>query len=527
MSDPHLTAHRLTAGAERVLRAVLQEAENPRSLSLRLLEQLLQDEGNATELLRAARVVLMSGSSPLASSPPLDTPREWQQQLIRRADHFAVLSNADGPTGSEHLLLAIMDLDPAAAQLLLPFGLTCESILKQITIPEPVFSGPSQLLVQITPAGPGAVEGVALFRILDASANRAREGLRVVEDYVRFRLDDAILSRELKTIRHLLTSTLNHLGQAGWASSRDTLHDVGTLGTLASERQRGTLTDVLRANLKRVEEALRTLEEYSKLLDSQLSLQLSECRYRMYTVEKMLEATLQRRQRLQSCQLYLLVTASECRYGPEQTIRHSLEKGVDVIQIREKGMSDRQLVNYTRQVRDWMAGSDALLIMNDRPDLAAAAGADGVHLGQDDLSVQAARQILGPSSLIGVSTHSSEQVQQAIFEGADYLGAGPVFPSQTKNFSAFPGLELIRQIANQTCIPWFAIGGIQAENLSEVLEAGACRIAVSSAICRAPHPRGVTESLKEQLLRVLPEAEGSPPAPGEQPDSREQFPQDQ
>lgn len=495
MSELHLTA-----GAERALEFLRQQPVSSAELLFEhLLGYLLQDEGRAAEILQEAGVVWPAQSDQSAEAVPVSFP-EWKRGVIRRADQFVVLSNSSGPTGTEHLLLATIEMAPSVAERLGAFEVTAASVLKQITVPDPELSGPDQALVQITPANTGTVEEAGLFRILDASANRAREGLRVVEDYVRFHLDDALLSRELKSIRHLLTETLTHLGQQGWVSSRDTLHDVGTLGTLASERQRGNLSDVLRANLKRVEEALRTLEEYSKLLDSQLSLQISACRYRMYTVEKALETALQSRQRLLDCHLYLLVTAADCRYGAEETIRHSVEKGVDIIQLREKSMPDSEFVNHARQVRKWTAEAGTLLIINDRPDLAVAAGADGVHLGQDDLDVASARKILGRHALIGVSTHSPEQARKAVFDGADYLGVGPVFPSATKEFTEFPGLDYVQYVAENIGIPWYAIGGINVENVSDILRVGGERIAVSSVICRAPHPRGVTETLKAKLL---------------------------
>ncbi|WP_437226472.1 thiamine phosphate synthase [Planctomicrobium sp. SH661] len=491
----------LTPGAERTLNSLqVQVREGQSSWFHLLVLNLLEGEGRATEILRGAGVILPAPVGEQAAADPSDYS-EWQRVLIRRADHFARETNTSGPAGSEHLLLAAMELDQQILDVLTPFGLTLQSVLDLVTVDEPELGVPEHAIVQIRPANQGTVEEAGLYRILDASANRAREGLRVVEDYVRFRLNDAQISGELKSIRHLLTGTLKHLGQASWAASRDTLHDVGTLGTLASERLRGSLADVLRANLKRVEEALRSLEEYSKLLDSALSLKISECRYRMYTVEKALEVALQTRHRLEHCQLYLLVTADQCRYGAEQTIRHSVEKGVDVIQLREKGMSDRDLLRYAEQVRGWIDGAETLLIMNDRPDIAAAVGADGVHLGQDDLSVQAARQVMGGIGLIGVSTHTPEQARQAVFDGADYLGVGPVFPSVTKEFTEFAGLKFVQHVAESTCVPWFAIGGIQVDNLAEVQLAGATRVAVSSAICRAPHPRGVVSELKEKLGR--------------------------
>lgn len=491
----------LTAGAQRALAALRDSSQHSsRELFRTLVGFLLESEGNATELLREARVELW----PIHRSPDdLDESfqyLEWQRELVRNAQRIALQTNAQGLAGSEHLLLAAVEMDRETAQELERFGLTHDVILNRITLPDPDLSvsGAGQL-IQIRPAEPGNLDQAGLYRILDASANRAREGLRVIEDYVRFRRDNGIISRELKEVRHHLTKALNDLNQHRWVAARDSVRDVGALGKLASERHRGSLEDVVRANLKRVEESLRSLEEYTKLLDQELSLTISRCRYRMYTVEKSLEALFQGRQRLEQATLYLLVTASQCRYGAEATIRHAIEKGIDVIQIREKEKEGGDLLGYAEQVREWTAASGTLLIVNDRVDIAAAVGADGVHLGQDDLSVAAARKILGGSGLIGVSTHNLQQARQALFDGADYLGVGPVFPSKTKEFTDFAGLDYVRQAADNISIPWFAIGGIQAENLKEVLAAGARRIAVSSTICRAPDPRGVTETLKEIL----------------------------
>lgn len=491
----------LTAGAQRALSALQASSQcSSRELFRTLVGFLLESEGNATEMLREARVELW----PIQGSCQQDSGSfvylEWQRELVRNAQRIALLTNAQGFAGSEHLLLAAVELDQETAQELERFGLTHDVILERITVPEPELpvSG-SEPMIQIRPAEPGNLAQAGLFRILDASANRAREGLRVVEDYVRFRHDHGIISGELKEIRHELTKALNYLNQHRWAASRDSINDVGALGKLASERHRGSMEDVVRANLKRVEESLRSLEEYSKLIDQELSLAISRCRYRMYTVEKSLEALIEGRHRLEEAELYLLVTASQCRYGAEETIRHAIEKGVDVIQIREKDREGGDLLRYAEKVREWTAASGTLFIVNDRVDIAAAVGADGVHLGQDDLSVAAARKILGGSGLIGVSTHSLEQARQALFDGADYLGVGPVFPSRTKQFTDFAGLDYVRQAADNISIPWFAIGGITAENLNEVVAAGARRVAVSSTICQAPDPRGVTETLKGML----------------------------
>jgi thiamine-phosphate pyrophosphorylase len=133
--------------------------------------------------------------------------------------------------------------------------------------------------------------------------------------------------------------------------------------------------------------------------------------------------------------------------------------------------------------------------MNDRPDLAVLAGADGVHLGQDDLSVKDARSIVGPDRLVGVSTHCIEQARQAVLDGASYIGVGPTFASKTKAFTEFPGVALLRTVAAEIRLPAFAIGGIAESNVHEVLSAGFRRIAVGSAVADAPDPAAAARRL--------------------------------
>lgn len=201
--------------------------------------------------------------------------------------------------------------------------------------------------------------------------------------------------------------------------------------------------------------------------------------------------------------LYLLVTEDLCRCGKmgALVIRGALQGGVRIIQIREKRMSDRKLVEHARRVREWTGASSGgpLLIMNDRPDLAVIVEADGVHVGQEELSVADARKIVGPKMFVGVSTHSLVQAEQALREGADLIGVGPVFPSKTKEFSEFVGLDLVRQVNERMTLPAYAIGGIDATNLASVLAAGACRVAVSSAICGAEDPEQATAELLGML----------------------------
>jgi thiamine-phosphate pyrophosphorylase len=172
-----------------------------------------------------------------------------------------------------------------------------------------------------------------------------------------------------------------------------------------------------------------------------------------------------------------------------------------MIQLREKQLDDRELLSRARLTRELTRAGSAIFIMNDRPDLAVLSGADGVHLGQDDVSVKDARRILGPGGLVGVSAHSLEQSRQAVVDGANYLGVGPTFPSGTKSFSEFTGTELLRTMSAEIRLPAFAIGGITAENLPQVLAAGLTRVAVQGAVASGSDPAAAAAALLKALVR--------------------------
>ncbi len=246
----------------------------------------------------------------------------------------------------------------------------------------------------------------------------------------------------------------------------------------------------MEAKTKRLQEALRALEEYGKIHHPNLGRAFETLRYRVYTLEKATVATHSARQRLENVRLYLLATGSLCTASLEWTIREAVAGGVDAVQLREKRLSDRELLQRAREVRQWTKDCGAIFIMNDRPDIARLADADGVHLGQDELTVKDARRILGPDAIIGVSTHTIEQAQRAVLDGATYLGVGPTFPSATKAFEKHAGLEFVHHVAAEIALPAFAIGGINASNIDQVVQAGLRRVAVSNAICQAEDPRG-------------------------------------
>lgn len=338
-----------------------------------------------------------------------------------------------------------------------------------------------------------------ILRLLDASANRGREALRVVEDYARFVLDDAHLTGCLKVLRHDLTAALACLPMVDRLAMRDTRSDVGTRLTTAAERTRRDPEDVLAANFTRLQESLRSLEEFSKIDYPSTSAVLERLRYESYSLQKALSATQQAVRRLSDARLYVLIDGGSSGEAFERLVASLVEAEVDLLQLRDKRLDDRQLLDRARRLHRITRTSKTRFIVNDRPDLAVLSEADGVHVGQEELTVHDARRLVGPRRLVGVSTHSIEQARQAVLDGADYLGVGPVFPSQTKHFDDFPGMELARQVAAEIRLPAFAIGGIDETNIDEVLTTGISRVAVGGAVVNAGSPAAAARA----LLRVL------------------------
>jgi thiamine-phosphate pyrophosphorylase len=391
------------------------------------------------------------------------------------------------------LLIALLRADDELLGRLEVMGLRLDR-LEAAVLPQP---GPPIPVQGEQPADPTARLDAA--RLLDACANRAREGLRVVEDYCRFVLDDACLTGELKRLRHDLTAALAGLPATDLLEARETQRDVGAAVSTEAEGRRDSLADVARASWKRLQEALRSLEEYGKTLGPDLGKALEQLRYRTYTLERAAGIGEMARERLAAVRLCVLLTGRRCAGLVERTARGAAAGGAGMIQLREKGFSDRELVERAREVRRWTREAGVLFIVNDRPDIARIVEADGVHLGQDDLPVKEARRVLGPGALIGVSTHTIEQARQAVLDGASYIGVGPTFPSGTKQFRELAGLDFVRAVAAETTLPAFAIGGVNLDTVGDAVVAGARRAAVSEAVCKAADPRATAAALVQAL----------------------------
>lgn len=357
-----------------------------------------------------------------------------------------------------------------------------------------------------------------LLRILDANYNRAREALRVMEDVARFALDDAPLCTELKEIRHALRGALDGAGLAGadLLAARDTPRDVGTLITTKSEQRRAGLMDVVNAAGARLTEALRALEECLKVDHEQrhetsghraraAAALVESLRYRAYEAGRRLGLALGGG-RAPQWRLCVLITESLCRGAWEEAVRAVIDGGVDCVQLREKELSDRELLRRARRVveivREGATDRSRAVIINNRPEIALLAGADGVHLGQRDMSVAEARRVAGFRLLIGVSTENLDQARAAVRDGADYCGVGPMFPTTTKDKPRIAGPEYLAQyLADRVVsrVPHLAIGGITPDNVGVLRDAGCRGVAVSAAVCGAENPEKVCRLLIEGL----------------------------
>jgi len=201
-----------------------------------------------------------------------------------------------------------------------------------------------------------------------------------------------------------------------------------------------------------------------------------------------------RRERLARSRLYVVTGARADRGDLDEFLEAILEVGADIVQLREKGAEAGPLLRWAETFREKAGRHGALFVVNDRPDVAVVAGADGVHLGQDDLPPGAARSIVGDALLIGLSCHSPEQLDAAP-EEADYVTAGPIHATPTKPGRPGTGLGVVRHAAATVRRPWFAIGGIDAGTLPEAVEAGATRIAVVRAVTEAPDPAAAVRDL--------------------------------
>jgi thiamine-phosphate pyrophosphorylase len=361
------------------------------------------------------------------------------------------------------------------------------------------------------------------YRIVDANFNRAREALRVMEEYCRFALNSGTLSERAKGLRHELCAVVGRLDGGRLLAGRDTPGDVGVGQKVEGQLERASLKDCFTAAARRATEALRALAEVVRVEDRVVAEAIERLRYQAYTLEKDIVLFAEPVEKFNRVRLYVIVTsnlpadvlslASRCAAG-----------GADCIQLRVKPEGPRAegppggrasgeipddrffalAVEFVEICREM----GALSIINDRADVAAAAGADGVHLGQNDLPVEQVRRLQLSPLIIGKSTHSLRELDAACPALPSYVSLGPAFATPTKPEIEIAGLDYIRAGVRRlagTGISHVAIGGITVENVEQVLRAGAQRVAVCSGVTRAADPTEACRRLKEKMMKVLEE----------------------
>ena len=267
-----------------------------------------------------------------------------------------------------------------------------------------------------------------IVRLIDASANRAREGLRVVEDYVRFALDDALATQQLKRFRHTFTRLMGEIPLLERLIARETRQDVGTGITLDSERQRDNAQSVLAANFTRIQESLRTLEEYSKVVCPAISGGLEQLRYDSYTIQKIVQTLFANKERFPLRPKAVVLDASELIVNGEVHADTCSKIAVDFVCLTPQNVSDALFVDEIQKILPVIRKSNKFLFVVDRCDLAAIAKADGVVLNPGAVSVRQARETLPSCCAVGVRVENKSDVQQAFLDGADWILTPKRFP---------------------------------------------------------------------------------------------------
>ena len=336
---------------------------------------------------------------------------------------------------------------------------------------------------------------VGIWRTLDASANRSAEAVRVLEDILRFCLNDAFLSQEAKAIRHELAVVFAQEDFQARIQLRDVLRDVGASSTASKSPPRTELRHVFAANAARASQSIRSLEECSRVVMPSATTVFEQLRYRIYTLEKAAMTIIKSRKMFADIRLCVLLDVDQPQAEFKTLVGQLLDAGVRMIQLRDKKASTALLceradtmLQQVRQHAEMKTGKRCLVLINDRADVAVAVNADGVHLGETDLPVNLARKVCGHEFIIGRTAHSIDEAKQAVREGVDYLGVGPCYPSTTKQFEYFASDAFLRDVSKEIQLPIFGIGGIASDNIDRLIHLGVTRVAIASSITGAADP---------------------------------------
>jgi len=337
------------------------------------------------------------------------------------------------------------------------------------------------------------------LRIIDANLNRIGEGLRVLEELARLSLNNRELTQQLKNLRHNVLH-VDSESQQQLIGARDAVADIGVgMEAPGQEKQRDS-GEVIIANARRVQESLRVMEEIAK--EPGLKLQYrdyEQARFALYTIEKELLGRMLRQDKIKRLTgLYVIIDIDFLRGRSYLDVaRATIRGGARVIQLRDKKDNIRDFYMIAVELRKLCAERDVLFIVNDSLEVALASDADGLHVGQDDLPVAVARRLLPIDKLLGASAKNVKEAKTAQKEGADYLGVGAIYPTESKAGVEVAGPGIIKEIKKSVNLPVTAIGGINKSNIRAVMKAGANALAVISAVMGAADIEKATRELVE------------------------------
>ncbi|MEO0161424.1 MAG: thiamine phosphate synthase [candidate division WOR-3 bacterium] len=328
-------------------------------------------------------------------------------------------------------------------------------------------------------------------QILDVNLNRLSESLKFIEDYIRFELKNPRHLEKIRKLRYDFFLLKKSLSLSEIISHRCIKLDAGRTPDF-DRIPRSQETDLILANFTRAKEASRIIEEILRLKNKKAGRQMKEIRFGIYEIEKIALETSQKRF---NPKLYAIIDEKYLeKIELRETVKILQENGATMIQLRIKTLPDKKFFQVAEKIKKAITNPEIKFIINNRPDIALGTKADGVHLGQDDLPLRIARAMLGEKAIIGISAHNLKEALKAEKDGADYLGVGAIYPTQTKLDTQLRGLNLIRKLRAKISLPIIGIGGINEKNYRAVIRAGADGIAVASYLFEG--------NLKENLRRL-------------------------
>jgi len=315
-----------------------------------------------------------------------------------------------------------------------------------------------------------------------------------MEEIARMVLDDVESTAKLKALRHNLIEvdfgTYHKLIQ-----SRNSVNDIGASLEVAGDEKTRDLKSVLIANARRVQQGLRVLEEFSRMPEISMSSNIfSDARFEVYKLEQDLIGKLGRQEKKRILNGLYVILDMELLKGKDylEITRKIIRGGCRIIQLRDKFNNKRIIYSEASELRDLCKSYNVVFVVNDHVDIAIAVQADGVHVGQKDLPVSVVRELVPLNMIVGCSVTSIDLALKAVHEGADYLGVGSIFNTATKSDAEVIGLEGLSNIKQVSTVPVFAIGGINHDNVRNVMSTGVDGIAVITAVLLAEDPENAT-----------------------------------